>query len=66
MNEIEAKARVIELAHQIESAMDEICALAEKGYAVNELICEKYPFKNSLDEVALEVNEWRFAMKGKL
>ena len=62
----ERKARVIELAHQIEGAMNEICRLAEKDRVVEDLICEKYPFKGSLDEVANEVNEWRFAMKEKV
>ena len=55
-------ARVIDLIHQIESAMDEICLIAEKDPRVDDLICARYPFEGSLDEVSMRVNEWRFAI----
>lgn len=62
----EDQGAVIGHVRAIEQAMHAICELAQKHESINFLITESYPFKGSLDEVASEVNEWRFAMKNVL
>lgn len=54
---------VLVKAKQIAQLMDEICELAQKDKEIGELICDGYPFKKSLDEVACEVIVWRDTMK---
>jgi hypothetical protein len=60
-----AKAQaVVFKALQIAHLMDEICELASDA-AVNALLCEKFPFDQSLDEVSCAVIGWRDAMATK-
>jgi len=61
--EVTNKFAVIMKAQQIAALMDEICELAQKDKAVGDLICEGYPFKGSLDEVACDVIAWRDTMQ---
>jgi len=63
MDKDKAKA-VVRKALQIAQLMNEICALASDS-EINELVCESYPFGQSLEEVSCEVIAWRDAMAAK-
>lgn len=60
----EDRVTVLARVREIEESMDKICELAQKNPDIADLICRKYPGGwRSLDEVSLQVNEWRFAMQ---
>jgi hypothetical protein len=63
MDKEKAKAVVLK-ALQIAHLMDEICELASDS-PIGALICEAYPFGQSLDEVSCKVVGWRDAMADK-
>lgn len=65
MSELTKAEQAVAKARQIASLMLDICRLCERDNEIGELICQSYPFKGSLDEVAHEALAWRDAMAEK-